>query len=207
MQLKIKLVLWTRNVDKALPECKKKKVREKDDRYMDWRSNMRIWSADKQEIISSEREQHNKNNLACMCAHLNVPSTTSFIGNQWKATSRCVLAKKKKSFKYKNIIKASSHHTYVSIKEQNSDFLLLCSCKCQTIVVEFWEKMVTWELRVRFPYISHGKAVERHSDTISRSSERYTKLPTSHGKTFKHCFPLKLCNEKGRGWLPWRLKL
>lgn len=188
MQLKIKLVLWTRNVDKALPECKKKKVREKDDRYMDWRSNMRIWSADKQEIISSEREQHNKNNLACMCAHLNVPSTTSFIGNQWKATSRCVLAKKKKSFKYKNIIKASSHHTYVSIKEQNSDFLLLCSCKCQTIVVEFWEKMVTWELRSGF-LIFHMERQSRDTLILSAGAQKDTlNFPRHMGKLLNIAF-------------------
>lgn len=36
---------------------------------------MRIAGADKQEILSSEKEQHNKNNLACMCAHLKVFST------------------------------------------------------------------------------------------------------------------------------------
>lgn len=62
---------------------------------------MRLLSADKQEIVSSQREQHNKNNLACMCAHLNM-SSTLFIGDQWKAASRCVLAKKKKKIKYKN---------------------------------------------------------------------------------------------------------
>lgn len=74
---------------------------------------MRIVSAGKQEILSSGKEQRNKNNLACMCAHSKVFST-SLARNQWKATSRFVLAKKKKkkkSFKYKNIIKASSQNS------------------------------------------------------------------------------------------------
>lgn len=50
-----------------------------------------------------------------MCAHLNM-SSTLFMGNQWKATPRCMLAKKKRSFKCENISKASSHNTYLSTK-------------------------------------------------------------------------------------------
>lgn len=51
-----------------------------------------------------------------MCAHLNM-SSTLFIGDQWKAASRCVLAKKKKKLSIKIIIKASSHNTYLSTKK------------------------------------------------------------------------------------------